>query len=130
MTRQTVEINCTACGADTLAKKVPVYDGFTRVAERWACVSCGHEYPDEESTPFKDGPRRPKVFSEADRPKTIEVFHESEKGRFCRYCEHYVVNPFLQKCSLHFTVVEATDTCPDFTPAEQDEDEDKENSDD
>ena len=124
MTRQTVEINCTECGADTLAKLEPLYDGFTRIGETYACVNCGHEFPSEDETPFKDGPRKPQVFTDEDRPDVIEVFEESEKGIFCRYCDHYVVNPFLQKCSLHAKIVEATDTCPDFTPKKEEDSDD------
>jgi hypothetical protein len=44
------------------------------------------------------------------------LFAEEERGRMCRYCREYVVNPFLQRCGLHRCEVEATDTCPRFEP--------------
>ena len=56
------------------------------------------------------------MFSENDRPRPVKVFREDEKGQMCRYCAEYVVNPFLQRCNLHRCEVEATDTCPHFTP--------------
>ena len=71
-------------------------------------------FASEAEIPFKDN--RPKVFSAADRPRPVQVFREDEKGKMCRYCAEYVVNPFLQRCALHKCEVEATDTCPHFRP--------------
>jgi hypothetical protein len=70
-----------------------------------------------------DKPATPKVFSDDDKPGAPKVFKEGEKGRFCRYCKRYVVNPFTQRCALHKRAVEATDTCPQFAPAPPKEDE-------
>jgi hypothetical protein len=66
-------------------------------------------------------PAPPKVFSDEERPDAPKVFREEEKGRLCRYCKHYVVNPFVQRCACHKRSVEATDTCPQFEKAEQEE---------
>ena len=104
---------CTACGADTLLVRKPRYDGFTKVGEILTCASCNHEYPSEDAVPFK-GRAEIKVFTDADRSAKVEVFHEDEKGRLCRYCANYIVNPFTQWCSLHKKEVEATDACPQF----------------
>jgi hypothetical protein len=111
-------IRCTACGEDALLKREPRYEGFKRVGETLKCASCGHVYEDEEDVPFAAG-GRPAVFSEADRPKVLQVFKEDEKGRICRYCKNYIVNPFTQRCSRHRKVVEATDTCAQFDRAEE-----------
>ena len=108
-----VEIRCSACGKDTLLIRKPTYEGFTRVGEDLSCASCGHAYPDEASVPFK-GRKVVKVFTEADRPKDVKVFREDEKGRICRYCKNYLINPFTQYCALHKREVEATDTCAQF----------------
>ncbi|MFH0954094.1 MAG: hypothetical protein V1873_07170 [Verrucomicrobiota bacterium] len=110
-----VEIICSACGADTLLMRKPKYDGFTKVGESLLCASCGHEYAAEAEVPFKGRPK-PQVFTDADKSAKVEVFHEDEKGRICRYCLSYLVNPFTQWCSVHKKEVEATDTCPKFTP--------------
>jgi hypothetical protein len=120
MTSQ-VEIVCTACGADTLLRREPFYEGFRKVGDRLLCASCGHEFEDEESVPYKRLQKAPSVFSEADRSKHVDVFAADEKGCLCRYCMHYVVNPFTQRCGLHNQVVEATDTCPDFEKKEESE---------
>lgn len=109
-----VELHCPACGQDSWLARKPKYDGFAKVGETLACALCGHVFASEAEIPFKD--RRPKVFSESDRPRPVKVFREDEKGKMCRYCAEYVVNPFLQRCSLHRCEVEATDTCPHFTP--------------
>lgn len=65
---------------------------------------------------FDDSDRseRPSLFGEEDRSSTPKIFDASEKGRLCRYCRHYVVNPFVQRCMLHRKMVEATDTCEQF----------------
>jgi len=108
-----VEIVCSACGADTLVKRVPKYDGFKKIGEIFVCASCGHEFEDEDKVPFKTK-AKPAVFDESDRSKKVEVFAGNEKARNCRYCCNYVVNPFTQRCSLHNKIVEATDICADF----------------
>jgi predicted RNA-binding Zn-ribbon protein involved in translation (DUF1610 family) len=113
-----VEIICPACGDESILRREPLYDGFKKVGETLSCLACGHVFENEEEVPFK-GASGPNVFTEADRVKTIDVFAGDEKGRLCRYCEHYTVNPFTQRCSLHNRLVEATDTCPDFSPKDK-----------
>lgn len=108
-----IEIVCTACGADTLLKREPVYEEFTKIGETLSCASCGHIYASEAEVPFKV-PRPVEVFGDEDRPERVAVFRKDEKPRVCRYCKHYVVNPFAQRCDLHKRFVEATDDCPDF----------------
>ncbi len=109
-----VELRCPACGRDSWLRRAPIYDGFAKTGEALTCALCGHAFASEAEIPFKDN--RPKVFSEADRPRPVQVFREDEKGRMCRYCAEYVVNPFLQRCGLHRCEVQATDTCPHFKP--------------
>jgi hypothetical protein len=111
-----IEILCTACGAEALLKREPVYEGFKKIGEALSCASCGHVYASEADVPFK-AKRKIEVFTEDDRPDTIAVFTEDEKQRACRYCVHYVVNPFAQRCDLHRKFVEATDECGDFEKA-------------
>jgi len=108
-----VEIICSACKADTLLMRKPKYDGFTRIGDALLCASCGHEYPREEDVPFKSEEVL-RVFTQADKSAKIEVFHDDEKGRLCRYCKSYIVNPFTQWCARHKKEVEATDSCPQF----------------
>ena len=115
MSADPLEIVCSGCGAETLVRREPVYEGFTRKGERFVCVSCGHAYPDRAAVPFK-ARKAPSLFTEADRIARPQVFAADEKGRTCRHCRHYVVNPFTQRCGLHGKTVEATDTCGEFTP--------------
>jgi len=58
------------------------------------------------------------VFSDEDHAPGVSVFKESEAASLCRYCAHYVVNPFMQYCTLHRREVEATDSCGAFVPVE------------
>ena len=115
MSGKSVEINCPACGRETLLMRQPNYDGFKRVGETLSCSACGHEFASEAEVPFKIA-REAKVFSDADRSREIKIFAEDEKGRVCRYCKNYIVNPFTQYCSHHKKEVEATDTCSAFAP--------------
>lgn len=109
------EIQCPACGKEALLLREPRYEGFTRVGETLSCASCGHVFASEDEVPFKHRPKV-EVFAESDRSKKVKVFAEGENKRICRYCAHYVVNPFMQWCGLHKKEVQATDTCPQFTP--------------
>ncbi len=117
MSDESVEIICSVCGADTFVKREPVYDGFRKTGECYVCVSCGHRYSEKSQVPFKQKEPPPVVFTDEDRPEKVEVFHDSEKRRNCRYCEHYIVNPFTQRCGLNWKEVEATGLCDDFKAA-------------
>jgi hypothetical protein len=113
MAAVSLEIVCSACGADSLVRRVPKYEGFKKIGEKFACVSCGHEYDSEDTTPFKTK-RAPSIFGEEDRLKKVDLFAIDEKHRNCRYCQHYVVNPFTQRCGLDSRIVQATDSCDKF----------------
>ncbi len=108
-----LEIQCRQCGADAFVVREPIYDGFSKAGELLRCSNCGYEYDSEESLPFKTY-EKTKIFDESDRSERVEVFREDEKNVVCRYCRHYVVNPFTQWCGVHKKEVEATDTCDSF----------------
>lgn len=116
------EILCAACGAEALVVRQPVYEGFKKVGEEFVCSACGHVYSSAEEVPFRSGPKPVQIFSEADRSRSPQLFEEGENRRICRYCAHYVVNPFTQWCSEHRREVEATDSCERFTPRENTDD--------
>jgi predicted RNA-binding Zn-ribbon protein involved in translation (DUF1610 family) len=108
-----VEIHCPGCGRDALLLRTPVYEGFKKTGVQLTCASCGFVFEREEDVPFM----RPPVFSvfkEEDREQPVQVFDESLVP-FCHRCEHYVVNPFTQWCSVHRKEVLATDSCDQFT---------------
>ena len=105
-------IMCSECGEDTINEKKPVYEDFRKVGNRLFCASCGHEFNDIGEVPFKEK-KSPSLFDE-DVPSRPGVFAEEEDIRNCRRCRHYIVNPFTQRCGLHFKPVEATDICDDF----------------
>lgn len=108
------EIICVACGQEALIRAEPLYDGFKKTGEVFVCVTCGHRYESAADLPVKEDTTTA-VFTAADRSQAVDVFAGDEKGRNCRHCVHYVVNPFVQRCSLHQRIVEATDRCDDFT---------------
>lgn len=109
-------IVCSACGTDTFVRREPVYENFKKTGERFFCVTCGHEFKDEQSVPFITM-AKPVIFTDADRTQKVDLFQGDEKGRNCRHCQHYVKNPFVQRCGLHQMEVQASDLCDDFQPA-------------
>jgi len=113
----TVEIICSQCGADTLIKREAIYDGFAKVGEKLSCSTCGHEYASEADVPFNAAQAAAPVFSDADRSVKVDVFDEGENKRICRYCAHYIINPFTQFCATRKTEVQATDSCNRFAQA-------------
>ena len=121
MSKRGSRISCPACHNETYLKREPRYEGFKKVGETLSCVDCGHVFEDEEEAPPAENPAL-SVFSDDDRPERVHVFEEGEQAEICRYCTHYVVNPFTQRCELHNRETEATDTCPDFERAEEDGD--------
>jgi DNA-directed RNA polymerase subunit RPC12/RpoP len=118
MNEKAGRVRCSACGEESFLKPVPKYDGFRKVGEVLKCASCGHEFASETEAPAVLK-ARPGIFDESDAPRVVKVFDEGERGRLCRYCRHFIVNPFTQRCGRHQKVVEATDTCLDFESKEQ-----------
>jgi hypothetical protein len=112
--KPSLEIVCSACGAETIVRREPVYDGFRRTGERFVCTACGHAYGTEAEVPFQTRSTQA-VFKSDERPRNPEVFRSDDKGHTCRTCEHYVVNPFTQRCGLTFKPVQATDTCDRYS---------------
>ncbi len=112
---QAEPIHCPACGQASLLKRAPRYDGFRRAGETLSCAACGHVFDGEAAVPFRK--RAPLAGLD---PRTLppppRVFRGNENARLCRYCEHYVVNPFVQRCSRLNKEVAATDTCGQFRP--------------
>lgn len=123
-----VEIQCPACGRESWLVKTPVYDGFRKTGDALSCALCKHAFPTEADVPYKQS-GKPAVFTDADRPKAIKIFRDDEKGRMCRYCAEYVINPFLQRCGLDNRDVQATDFCDRFRPKPAPEEEPEEEED-
>ena len=123
--KRKVEIHCPGCNRETLLVRKPKYDGFKKVGEELSCATCGRTFEDEAAVAFKQE-RKLSIFDESDRSPVVDVFKGDPRHRLCRYCEHYVVNPFRQWCARQRREVEATDTCPQFEarpPEETPEDE-------
>ena len=112
-----IEIICTECGVDALLRRESQYDGFTKIEDALFCSACGYQYGSEEDVPFKVT-EKCEIFTDADKSKKLDIFKDDERGQNCRYCSHYVMNPFAQRCELHKKFVEATDMCDDFEGSE------------
>ncbi|MBP5319371.1 MAG: hypothetical protein J6334_00165 [Kiritimatiellae bacterium] len=115
------EIICTACGARSMTRAEPVYEGFKKVGEQFFCLHCGHCYPSEAETPFvQPDDTRPKIFTDQDKPEKPAIFSEDERHHSCAWCRHFVVNPFTQRCGLTNAFTEATHLCLRFEKRETD----------
>ncbi len=95
------KIFCPACRQESALKVEKIYRGLTPVGEAKICAFCGHRFGAEEPEEVAE---RPPGWTE-----------DEELRKTCRRCRHYVVNPFVQKCTLTSREVEATDTCPKFS---------------
>ena len=116
MSSVVLEAFCPSCNETALVRREPVYEGFKKIGEQRLCATCGYTFDDDEV----DGAAvstRPSVFTDADRPRVIELFSEAD-ARNCRHCRHYLINPFTQRCALHEKEVAATDVCVDFEVAD------------
>ncbi|MBP7638051.1 MAG: hypothetical protein KBA18_09275 [Kiritimatiellae bacterium] len=113
-----IEIQCDMCRKLTLARKEPVYDGFKKIGEAYVCTGCGARYASAGETPFVHDQRRPRIFTESDKPRTPSVFEDDERQHSCGWCRHFVVNPFSQRCGLTNKETQATDLCVRFEKCE------------
>jgi hypothetical protein len=95
------EIHCPICGKVTLVIRRPRYDGLRKVGEILSCSVCLTEFADEAHVQFVD-------------QQKPHIFREEEGVRLCLNCKHYIVNPFVQRCTLTMREVEATDSCIGF----------------
>lgn len=111
---QSIEIICSVCSKDTLLKRESIYEGFKKVGEELSCAACGHIFQTEADVPFKEAKVTTSIFTDDDRTQPIQIFNADENSRLCRYCANYVINPFVQFCSIHKKEVQATDTCEKF----------------
>ncbi len=109
-----LETLCPACDEHAFIRREPIFDGFQKVGEKRICSNCGHEFADEEvpeqtkPNPLKD------IFGDDADEDAQDLFSDTERQRCCRYCKHYIVNPFTQRCGRHERDVDATDLCEDF----------------
>jgi len=109
-----MEIHCKTCGRTTLVRAEPIYDGFKKTGEAFICMGCGQRYASAAETPFVETSSRPRVFTDADKPRPLSVFSDDERQRSCCWCKHFVVNPFTQRCGLSNKETQATDLCVRF----------------
>jgi ribosomal protein S27E len=118
---RSMEIQCSGCGEIALVRVEPVYEGFKKTGEVFVCTSCGKRYGTAEDTPFVDAPKKPQVFTDADKETAPSVFDDSERQRCCAWCKHMVLNPFGQRCGVTNRFTEATDLCGHFEKKKDEE---------
>ncbi len=116
---RSLEIICTGCGDRSLVRAEPVFEGFRKAGEAFICLNCGHRYESEVVTPFAKRDAGPDVFSAAEReaPK-LSIFAEDELHKSCRWCKHFIISAFDQKCGVTLQQTEATDLCLKFESKE------------
>ena len=99
------KILCHHCGNESFLKTEKIYDGFTPVGEKKVCAFCKEEIASEEAAPLEE--------------KKPEFLSDESKKDVCRFCKHYVLNPWTQKCVLRNEYVEALDSCDEFKAREK-----------
>lgn len=114
--------NCPQCGKSSFLKKVSVMDGWKKVGDILACASCSAKAADLNSTVPE--PEREKTksvsklasFFNAEEEKKPKIKAEENEKRFCKNCMHFIVHPFLNRCSRHEKDINPMDDCPDYSP--------------
>lgn len=112
---------CPVCKEKSFVKKEVRMDGWTVAGEVFRCALCGSEIQ-----PPKDDEKSEKTENKAedslrallgvsDGPKTDAAasLREGER-KFCKDCQHRVVNAFRMVCMLHEKDVGPMDDCPSF----------------
>ena len=122
---RSMEIKCEACGTTAVVKPEAVYEEFKKTGTHYICTACGKVYPSEEETPFVKASGKPSVFTDDDKPERLSIFSDDERQKCCGWCQHFVINPFTQRCGLTNTPTEATDLCVRFEKKEDEEEEKK-----
>ena len=69
-----VEIICSSCGAEAFLKREPVFEGLKKAGEELSCSACGFIFASEADVVFTERAAAPKIFTDADRSKKVEVF--------------------------------------------------------
>jgi hypothetical protein len=105
---------CPVCKEDALVVSESIYEGFVKSGDQSRCAQCGHEFRSAVKQKTRADPLAA-LFGEQKDEETPALFDvETETGRLCRRCTHYVLHPFTQRCGLHDYEVSATDTCDQF----------------
>lgn len=113
---RSLEITCTACGKTTFVRAEPVFEGFKKVGEAYICLSCGHRYPSAAETPFtKPEPQKGNgLFQPTEKKDLADLLGIQMKHHSCRWCAHWILHPFDQRCGLTNKHTESTDECNRF----------------
>ncbi len=114
-------ITCPACGEKSIAKAKTLLDGFRPAGEVLVCMLCGAELGKAEDAATAPAAASPACGAlaallgggESAKPT---LRREAGEGRFCRDCDHYLVHPFLSRCTLKQCEVNPMDDCPQWRP--------------
>ena len=114
--------NCPKCGKNTFLKKVSVMDGWTKLGDILACASCSAKVADLNSTVLETEKEKTTSVSKlasflnTEEEKKPQIKAAENEKRFCKNCMHFIVHPFLSRCSRHGKDVNPMDDCPDYRP--------------
>lgn len=111
-----LEIHCTACGKTTFVRAEPVFEGFRKIGEAYICLACGHRYPSAEETPFTApaAAKASQLFQAPPKKDLSDLLGISRRHHSCRWCAHWILHPFDQRCGLTNKHTESTDECDQF----------------
>lgn len=111
-----LEINCTACGKTAFVRAEPVFHGFTKVGEAYICLACGHRYASAAETPFVEstGENGGGLFHATPKKDLADLLGIDGRHHSCRWCAHWILHPFEQRCGLTNKKTESTDECDRF----------------
>jgi len=113
------EVNCPHCNQDVFLVKQAVMDGWTKVGEILVCSMCNKKIFDIEEKAESTGKEKKSssinklaAFLETEQEEKPEL--KEEKKCFCRDCIHFIVHPFLDRCSYFNKSINPMDDCSNF----------------
>ena len=117
------EFDCPHCGANTFLKQESILDsaGWKKIGEALFCASCSEKIEEitEEKKIETVNANRNDLSALADllgtKPEeTVRLQEDLGDTHFCKDCKHFIVHPFMDRCSLHDKTVNPMDDCSDY----------------
>ena len=120
------EIKCPHCGSDAFVIKKTLMDGWTNLGEILACSACGEKIADlntetEQAHKTNSAKSALASFLDVEIEKKQELHVTDKEKQFCKDCGHYIIHPFLSRCSLFDKEVDPMDDCDKFIRRESNE---------
>jgi DNA-directed RNA polymerase subunit RPC12/RpoP len=117
------EFDCPYCGENTFLKQESILDtaGWGKIGEALFCASCSEKIEDisdvekKESLNSSSGDLSMLSDLLGTKPEeNVRLQEEFGDTHFCKDCKHFIVHPFMDRCSFHDKTVNPMDDCENY----------------